>query len=92
MKLFFTQDPEYLLPLIQTLLGIPQKRVFHAIALNFQNILIMTKQILIRFFYKTLSKPIPQWILAVETATLQIYSTVYENKLQLTHLHFQNIP
>ena len=29
------------------------------------------------FFYKTLSKPIPQWFLAVETAMLQIYSTVY---------------
>ena len=28
-------------------------------------------------FYKTLSKPIPQWFLAVETAMLQIYSTVY---------------
>ena len=29
------------------------------------------------FFYKILSKPIPQWFLAVETAMLQIYSTVY---------------
>ena len=29
------------------------------------------------FLSKTLSKPIPQWFLAVETATLQIYSTVY---------------
>ena len=28
------------------------------------------------FFYKTLSKPIPQWFLAVKTAMLQIYSTV----------------
>ena len=34
------------------------------------------------FFYKTLSKPIPQWFLAVETAMLQIYSTVYENTLR----------
>ena len=33
------------------------------------------------FFYRTLSKPIPQWFLAVETAMLQIYSTVYENTL-----------
>ena len=31
------------------------------------------------FFYRTLSKPIPQWFLAVETAMLQIYSTGYEN-------------
>ena len=30
------------------------------------------------FFYRTLSKPIPHWFLAVETAMLQIYSTVYE--------------
>ena len=29
------------------------------------------------FFYRNLSKPIPQWFLAVETAMLQIYSTVY---------------
>ena len=34
------------------------------------------------FFYKTLSKPIPHWFLAVETAMLQIYSTVYENTLR----------
>ena len=31
------------------------------------------------FFYRTLSKPIPQWFVAVETALLQIFSTVYEN-------------
>ena len=47
----------------------------------------MTKQILIVFFYKTLSKPIPQWFLAVETAMLQIYSTVYENTLQKINSH-----
>ena len=29
------------------------------------------------FFYKTLSKPVPQWFLAVETAKLQIYSVVH---------------
>ena len=40
------------------------------------------------FFYRTLSKPIPQWFLAVETAMLQIYSTVYENTLQkIIHTH-----
>ena len=39
------------------------------------------------FFYKTLSKPIPHWFLAVETAMLQIYSTVYENTLQKTNSH-----
>ena len=35
-----------------------------------------------QFFYRTLSKPIPQSFLAVETAMLQIYSTVYENTLR----------
>ena len=37
----------------------------------------MIKQIWTRVFYKSLSKPIPQWFLAVETAMLQIYSTVH---------------
>ena len=31
------------------------------------------------FFHKILSKPIPQWNLATETAMIQIYHTVYEN-------------
>ena len=31
------------------------------------------------FFHKILLKPIPQWILATETAMIQIYHTVYEN-------------
>ena len=31
------------------------------------------------FFHKILSKPIPQRILATETAMIQIYYTVYEN-------------
>ena len=31
------------------------------------------------FFHKILSNPIPQWILAMETAMIQIYHTVYEN-------------
>ena len=33
-------------------------------------------------FYKTLSKHIPQWFLAVETAMLRIYSTVYNHTLK----------
>ena len=45
------------------------------------------KSDLIPFFYKTLSKPIPQWFLAVETAMLQIYSTVYENTLRKINSH-----
>ena len=45
-------------------------------------------------FYRTLSKPIPHWFLAVETAMLQIYSTVYENttKNQFTRIHYKNVP
>ena len=39
------------------------------------------------FFYKTLSKPIPHWFLAVETAMLQYYSTVYENTLRKINSH-----
>ena len=39
------------------------------------------------FFYKTLSKPIPHWFLAVETAMLQIYSTVYENTIRKINSH-----
>ena len=39
------------------------------------------------FFYKTPSKPIPQWFLAVDTAMLQICSTVYENTLRKINSH-----
>ena len=39
------------------------------------------------FFYKTLSKPIPQWFLAVETSILQIYSTVYYYTLKEINCH-----
>ena len=39
------------------------------------------------FFYRTLSKPIPQWFLAVETAMLPIFSTVYENTLRKMNSH-----
>ena len=39
------------------------------------------------FFHRTLSKPIPQWFLAVEIAMLQIYSTVYEHTLRKINSH-----
>ena len=45
MKLFSTHNPEYHLPLIRTLIVIPQKSVFLNTALNFQNTLTMTKRI-----------------------------------------------
>ena len=35
-----------------------------------------------QFFYKTFSKPIPRWFLAVETAMLQIYSIVHNYTLK----------
>ena len=38
-------------------------------------------------FYTTLSKPIPQWFLAVGIAMFQIYSTVYENTLRKINSH-----
>ena len=44
------------------------------------------------FFYRNVSKPIPQWFLAVETAMLQIYTTVYENTLKKTHMHILQKP
>ena len=47
----------------------------------------MTNLTLTRFFHGPLSKPIPQWFLAVETAMLQIYSTVYENTLRKINSH-----
>ena len=34
------------------------------------------------FFYRTPSKPLPQWFLAVETSMLQIYSSVYDYTLR----------
>ena len=39
------------------------------------------------FFYKTLSKPIPQWFLAVETAMSQTYSTVFYHTLKILNSH-----
>ena len=42
------------------------------------------------FFYRVLSKPIPQGFLAVETAMLQIYSTVFENALRKINSHAFN--
>ena len=39
----------------------------------------MTNQIETLCFTKFLSKPFPHWILATETAMMQIYHTVYEN-------------
>ena len=41
------------------------------------------------FVYRTLSKPLPQGFLAVETATLQVHSTVYDYTLcRITSLVF----
>ena len=39
------------------------------------------------FFYRTLSKPTPLWFLAIETAMLQRFSTVYEKTLKQINSH-----
>ena len=39
------------------------------------------------FYYRTLSKPIPLWYLAVETTMLQKYYTVYENTFKKINSH-----
>ena len=39
------------------------------------------------FFFRTFFSSIPQWFLAVETAMLQIYSTVYETTLRKINSH-----
>ena len=46
------------------------------------------------FFYRTLSKPSPLWFLAVETAVLEIYSTVYENTPKKINscIYYENLP
>ena len=56
------------------LLSIPERSLYDKSDLN-------------PFLYRTFSKPIPQWFLAVETAMLQIYSTVYENNLRKINSH-----
>ena len=87
MKLFFTQDPEYSSRSIQILIETPLKHVFHAIALNSQNTHIMTNQILFHFFTEHSQNPFHNGFLAVETAMLQINSTVYENTLRKINSH-----
>ena len=44
------------------------------------------------FFYRPLSKPIPQWFLAVETEMLQIYSSVYENTFNIIFQYTNPFP
>ena len=39
------------------------------------------------FFYRTLSKPFPLWILAAGTAMLHLFSTVHENTLKKINSH-----
>ena len=38
----------------------------------------LDKTVLNTIFYKTISGPLPQWLLAVETATLQVCSMVHD--------------
>ena len=82
MKLFFTQDPEYPLTFNLNLTRDTPKTCISSYCSQLPEHSHYDKTDLNPFFYRTLSKPIPQWFLAVETAMLQIYSTVYENTLR----------
>ena len=46
------------------------------------------------FFYKTLSKPIPHWFLAVETAVTNLFYSIRKHftKNQFTRIHYKNLP
>ena len=46
------------------------------------------------FFNETLSKPIPQWFLAVETAVTNLFHSIRKHftKNQFTRIHYENIP
>ena len=46
------------------------------------------------FFYKTLSKPIPHWFLAVETAVTNLSYSIRKHfaKNQFTCIHYKNLP
>ena len=87
MKLFFIQDPENPLLSIQILLEILQKTCFSRYCSQLPEHSHYHKSDLNPFFHRTLSKPIPQWFLAVETAMLQIYTTVYEHTLRKINSH-----
>ena len=82
MKLFFTQDPEYFLTFDLNLTRDTSKTCISRYCSQLPEHSHYDKTDLNPFFYRTLSKPIPQSFLAVETAMLQIYSTVYENTLR----------
>ena len=73
--------------MIQIVLEIPLKHVFSRYCSQLLEQSHYDKSDLNPFFCRTLSKPIPQWFLAVETAMLQIYSTVYENTLRKIDSH-----
>ena len=46
------------------------------------------------FFYKTLSKPIPHWFLAVETAVTNLFYSIrkHSTKNQFTRIYYKNLP
>ena len=88
MKLFFTQDPEYPLPLTNgCLTRDTSKTCISRYCSQLPEHSHYDKSDLNPFFYRTLSQPIPQWFFAVETAMLQIYSTVYEHTLRKINSH-----
>ena len=88
MKLFFTQDPEY--PSDSKLTRDTSKKRISRYCSQLPEHSHYDKTDLNPFLYRTLSKPIPQWFLAVETAMLQTYSIVYENTLRKINSHAYN--
>ena len=87
MKLFFTQDPEYPLTVDLNLKKDTSKTYNSRYCSQLPEHSHYDKSDLNPFFYRTLSKLTPQWFLAVETAMLQIFSTVYENSLRKINSH-----
>ena len=80
-KVFHTQ-PRIPLTFDQNLNRNASKLCFSKYCSQLQEHSYYDKTYLNPFFQSTLSKPFLQWFLAVETAMLQIYSTVYENPLK----------
>ena len=88
MKLFFTPYPEYIpLTFDLNLNRDTSKTCISRYCSELPEHSHYDKSDLNPFFYKTLSKPIPHRFLAVETAMLQVYSTVYENTLRKINSH-----
>ena len=92
MNMSFTHDPEYHLRLIQTLTEIHSKCVFPNIVLNFQNTLILTKQIKTFSFTEHFLNPFHNGFSRRNChVTIILYSIrKHFGKSQLTCLYYEN--